>query len=50
MAQSGEINGSGVSGYLDRFWAEQKASGFADLAGTDIAVAIPLTQAVLDDL
>jgi len=49
MAKSNEKQ-SGVSAYLAQFVEKQKANGFADLAGLDIAFALPVTQKVLDDL
>ncbi len=49
MAMSDEKQ-NGVSAYLTRFLEKQKATGFADLAGLDIAFALPVTQKVLDDI
>lgn len=49
MAKSSEQQ-TGVSAYLTQFLQKQKANGFADLAGLDVAFAFPLTQKVLDDM
>ena len=39
-----------VSRYLSQFVERQKTNGFTDLAGLDVAVSVPVMQAVLDDL
>ncbi len=41
---------SALSRFLTWFWERQKATGLSDLAGLDIALAVPITQPVLDDL
>jgi hypothetical protein len=50
MAQTPSTNENAVSKYLADFFETQKTNDFKDLEGLDIALAIPLTQAVLDDL
>ncbi|MBC8137133.1 MAG: hypothetical protein H8F28_14735 [Fibrella sp.] len=49
MADTSEKQ-SAVSRFLTWFWERQKATGLSDLAGLDVALSIPITQPVLDDL
>lgn len=49
MAETSEKQNA-LSDFLTWFWERQKATGLADLAGLDIAVSVPITQPVLDDL
>lgn len=49
MAETSEKQ-SALSKFLAWFWERQKATGLSDLAGLDIALSVPITQPVLDDL
>lgn len=49
MTETSEKRGK-MSSFLTWFWERQKATGLSDLAGLDIAFAVPITQPVLDDL
>ena len=49
MANTTEKQGA-LSTFLTWFWERQKTTGLSDLAGLDVAFAVPLTQPVLDDL
>ncbi len=50
MANTDGKQATAVAEYLDKLGERQKTSGLADFAGLDIALAIPITQTVLDDL
>ena len=49
MAETNEKQ-SALSTFLAWFWERQKATGLSDLAGLDIAFAVPIMQPVLDEL